>query len=70
VILDGEGALAGETYEPGTTFLVPAHAEMFAVKARTATRAVCAYEPDLGALRRVLDESGASAEEIGLVLHS
>ena len=70
VILNGEGSLAGEAYEPGTTFLVPAHAEMFALKARTATRAVCAYEPDLGALRRGLEESGASAGEIELVLHS
>jgi mannose-6-phosphate isomerase len=69
VILEGSGSLAGEAYGPGTTFLIPAHAEPFSVKAASPTRAVCAYEPDLAALRRGLAESGASDEAIGRVVH-
>jgi mannose-6-phosphate isomerase len=69
VILEGTGTLADEAYGPGTTFLIPAHADKFRVQARKRTRAVCAYEPDLKALRRGLEDSGASAAEIEGILH-
>ena len=69
IILDGEGSIAGEPYGPGTTFLVPAHAEGFEVRPETPTHAVCAYEPDLAALRASLERSGASSEQIRRVVH-
>ncbi|MEZ5366052.1 MAG: hypothetical protein R2748_27895 [Bryobacterales bacterium] len=68
-ILDGEGTIDGEPYRPGTTFLIPAHAEEFAVVPSTPTRAVCAYEPDLDALRRGLEKAGASPEAIERIVH-
>jgi mannose-6-phosphate isomerase len=70
VVLDGVGKIDGETYGPGSTFLVPAHAPRFRVEAAGRTRAVCAYEPDLEALRGGLRASGASADEIARLVHA
>jgi mannose-6-phosphate isomerase len=69
IILDGTGSIAGEPYGPGTTFLVPAHAEAFEARPETPTQAVCAYEPDLPALRASLEKAGAPAEVIRRVVH-
>ncbi|MCB1019114.1 MAG: hypothetical protein KDC27_04265, partial [Acidobacteria bacterium] len=68
-ILDGEGTVNGEPYRPGTTFLIPAHAGAFAVLPSAPTRAVCAYEPDLVALRLGLEQAGASPEAIRRIVH-
>ena len=68
-ILEGEGALAGEAYRPGTVFLIPADAEAFEVAAASPTQAVCAYEPDLAALRRSLEKAGASGRGIERIVH-
>lgn len=70
IILEGEGTLAGEPYGPGAAYLIPAHAEAFEVEPSAPTEAICAYEPDLKALRKSLERSGASERMIERVVHA
>jgi mannose-6-phosphate isomerase len=70
VILEGEGTLAGEPYGPGSAYLIPAHAEAFDVEPSAPTEALCAYEPDLDALRHSLERAGAAAHMIDRVVHA
>jgi mannose-6-phosphate isomerase len=69
VVLKGTGKLAGEVYGPGAVFLLPAHAEAFAVEPHAPTEAMCAYEPNLGALRQALERAGASGRMVERIVH-